>query len=54
MQSLKGIKVANAKVFKDKHSTLRRYLTSINIYIQINNLSNAIESNKIMFVSTYF
>lgn len=33
MQLLKGIKVADAKVFKDKYSTLRRYLTLINMYI---------------------
>jgi len=33
MQLLKEIKVANTKVFEDKYSTLRRYLTSINIYI---------------------
>lgn len=53
MQSLKEIKIADTEVFEDKCSTLRRYLTSINIYIQINNLSTAIESNKVMFADTY-
>lgn len=33
MQLLKGIKIADAKVFKDKHSTLRRYLTLIDMHI---------------------
>ena len=33
IQLLKGIKVADAKVFEDKCSTLRRYLTLINMHI---------------------
>jgi len=48
MQSLKDIKIAKAEIFEDKRSTLRRYLTSMDIHIQINNLSNITESDKVL------
>jgi hypothetical protein len=53
LETFKGIKANKAKSFNGKRSTLRRYLTSMDMYIRINNLSNASESNKVLFAGTY-
>ena len=50
LQTFDGIK---AEVFEGKQSTLRRYLTSMDMHIRINNLSNADESDKVLFAGTY-
>ncbi len=53
LQTFKGIKANKAEVFEGKRSTLRRYLTSMDMHIRINNLGDADESDKVMFAGTY-
>jgi hypothetical protein len=53
LETFKGIKANKAKSFNGKRSTLRQYLTSMDMYIRINNLSNTTKSDKVLFARTY-